>query len=107
MTDNFKRKPATNSILTVLTALDLLVVLIGVAAVPLSVMATGKIVFNPLYPMGVTNSQLIMSVPIFSVVMVITAWLAQASNKPKAAKMLAATPIFWGMAVFLMMLPSI
>jgi hypothetical protein len=107
MTDEFKRKPASNTLLTLLSALDLLVIVAGAAALPISMFATDSIAFNPLYPMGIPNHVLIGSVPVVGVVMVITAWLMDASGKSKAAKLFAATPLFWGMAVFLMMLPTI
>lgn len=107
MTDDFKRKPASNTLLTLLSALDLLVIVAGAAALPISMFATSSIAFNPLYPMGISNHVLIGSVPIVGVAMVITAWLVEASGKSKAAKFFAATPLFWGMAVFLMMLPTI
>ena len=107
MIDEFKRKPASNTLLTLLSALDLLVIVAGAAALPISMFATDSIAFNPLYPMGIPNHVLIGSVPLVGVVMVITAWLIDASGKSKAAKFFAATPLFWGMAVFLMMLPTI
>lgn len=107
MTDDFKRKPASNTLLTLLSALDLLVIVAGAAALPISMFATEQVVLNPLYVVGVSNQRLIGSVPMVGVVMVITAWLVDASGKTKAAKLFAATPLIWGMAVFLMMLPKI
>lgn len=107
MTDEFKRKPATNTLLTLLSALDLLVIVAGAAALPISMFATNPIEYNPLNPMGISNQILIGSVPVVGVAMVIAAWLVEASGKSKAAKFFAATPLFWGMAVFLMMLPTI
>ena len=107
MTDDFKRKPASNTLLTLLSALDLLVIVAGAAALPISMFATEQVVLNPLYVVGVSNQMLIGSVPMVGVVMVITAWLVDASGKTKAAKLFAATPLIWGMAVFLMMLPKI
>lgn len=106
MTDNYKRKPQTNSLLTILTALDLLVVIISVAALPITMFTLDRIAFNPKFPMGVSNTYLIGSVPIVTVVMVILAWLVQGSGNVKAARLFAAVPLVWGFAVFLMMLPT-
>ena len=107
MTDKFNRRPATNTLLTLLSALDVFVVMGGAAALPMSMFASSRFALNPLYSLGISNSQLIGSVPAVGVVMVILAWMAHTSGKAKAARMLAATPLLWGMAVFLMMLPSI
>ena len=107
MPDSFNRKPANNTLLTLLSALDGFVIMGGMVALPLSMFARGTFTLNPLYTYGISNSQLIGSVPIFTVVMVIFAWMAHSSGKVTAARMMAATPLFWGMAVFLMLLPSI
>ena len=105
MQDDFSRKPAGNTLLTLLSALDVFVIMGGMVALPMSMFASGTFALNPLYSYGVSNNQLIGSAPIFSVVMVILAWMAHSSGKVTAARMMAATPLFWGMAVFLMMLP--
>lgn len=107
MPDSFNRKPASNTLLTLLSALDVFVIMGGMVALPLSMFARGTFALNPLHSYGISNIQLIGSVPILSVVMVILAWMAHSSGKVKAARMMAATPLFWGMAVFLMLLPSI
>ena len=107
MPDSFNRKPANNTLLTLLSALDVFVIMGGMVALPLSMFTRGTFALNPLHSYGISNSQLIGSVPILSVVMIILAWMAHSSGKVKAARMMAATPLFWGMAVFLMLLPSI
>lgn len=107
MPDSYERKPATNTLLTILTALDLLFVVIGVAFLPIFLFETDSIAFDTQYPMGVTSIQLLASVMVVGIGLVITAWLLQASNKVKAARLFAAIPLFWGMAVFLMIYPAI
>ena len=108
MNDDFEHThPASSTPLSILTALDLLVVIAGAAAVPITSFASNSTVLNPLHSYGISNTQLVWSVPMVGVVMVILAWLAQASGKVLAARLLAATPLFWGMAVFLMMAPAI
>ncbi|OUS07444.1 hypothetical protein A9Q96_05920 [Rhodobacterales bacterium 52_120_T64] len=107
MPDSFNRKPANNTLLTLLSALDVIVIMGGVAALPISRFVHGTFALNPLHSYGITNAQLIGSVPFFAVVMVILAWMAHSTGKVTAARMIAATPLFWGMAVFLMLLPSL
>ena len=106
MPDSYDRKPATNTLLTILTALDLLFVVIGAAFLPIYIFETDSIVFDTPHPMGVTSLQLVISVLVVGIGMVIMAWLMQASNKVKAARLFAAIPLFWGMAVFLMIYPA-
>ena len=104
MQDNFGRKPPGNTLLTLLSALDLFVIMGGMVALPMSMFGSGRFALNPLFSYGISNTVLIGSAPLFTVVMVILAWMAHSSGKVTAARMMAATPLFWGMSVFLMML---
>lgn len=91
-------KPSQNSLLIILTLFDLIAAAAG--AMPF---AMAKLITSGTDVAGNSDFAVIISVPIAAVVLIIVAWTAEATRHPKIARLIAAIPLIWGMAVFVML----
>ena len=87
-------KPRPNTILIVLTMFDLIAAAAGAMPFAMSAMIS-----NSADALGNSHFPLIMSVPVSAVVLVIVAWTMEVTGHPKMARITAALPLLWGMAV--------
>ena len=78
-------KPRQNTLLILLTMFDLIAAAAG--AMPFAMFS---MISNSTNVMGNSNFSLIMSVPIVAVVLVITAWIMDATGRPKMTHVTAA-----------------
>ncbi|MGE4610121.1 MAG: hypothetical protein AAED33_01745 [Paracoccaceae bacterium] len=91
-------KPRQNTLLIILTMFDLIAAAAGAMPFAMSALIT-----SGADALGQSNYPIIISVPIAAVVLILVAWTMEAASRPKAAGLIAAIPLVWGMTVLVML----